>query len=90
MLRNRRCPFFAKFKHFRHHLAYQALPWYAQSAKLQAMQKCAICGADTILMVGGTPLCLKCDRSRSESDQTPAKKDSNKEGSIAGEQKRTA
>ena len=35
------------------------------------MEKCAICGADTILMVSGRPLCVQCDDRLERQAQAP-------------------
>lgn len=34
-----------------------------------AMEKCVLCGADTILLVNGVPTCLQCD-TKSEAEES--------------------
>ena len=36
------------------------------------MPRCLICGADTILHVNGTPICMKCDREREDAKRINA------------------
>jgi len=35
------------------------------------MQKCSVCGADTVLSVSGVPLCLACDEDQSTTQAQP-------------------
>ena len=53
--------------------------WHVK--KGEVMAKCIYCGANTIMHVNGNPVCIKCDKTRNNTEK-PTLKSPNRETEI--------